>query len=769
MSLSACVQPVNGRPVLVVNGQPTTETWCYGWPNAIRDFAAAGLRICQFHVRGKSWWTGPGQYHFTPIEEQIDEFLRDLPGVLLIPRVLFGYEGEGWWAQAHPDDLSVGLDVDGRPVSYPDVRAHVVESWHSAGSRTWVRDASEAMAAFVRHFEKRYGEHILGYQIGGGVSCEWFRWWTYVVHVYEDYSPVARDAFRGYLRARYGSDAALRAAWNRQDVTLDTAEVPRPQRLHQPARGFLRDPVSERDVLDWLNALSDWNADQMVAVCRAAKHACEGHKLVGTFYGYTWPHWNNQNAARSGHMALDRVLACDEIDYISSPYHYDNRYGDGVHNSQTVNETIERAGKLHVDEIDTSTYLTRREKKDWQHQSTPKTAEETNALLRRDAAAMLGLGGNAWWMDLVHSRWYEDPRIQAEVRDLDALARQTLDWSCEPHAEVALVIDERSPAYCDLNSNLNLYFTSLPRQFVWSDLGFPMDTLLLSEIDQVRDYKLYVFLNCWHVDGPLRDRVRRHVRRPGITAVWFYASGYADEKGGGVEGIRDLTGFTVEADDTLAIPEIDIIESGHSLLEEFGDTGAQQELRPPAESMATGGRGSRRAGLACGVDTPRGNSRFGARLAEEYSCQANSLNPRGWDTPASPIFTVTEPAAAVLGHYVHNGRPGLACLDRDGWRAVYSGAPMLPGWLLRRIAATAGVHLYAPLRCVVHHRGPLVSVYARSGGSVTIRAPRGLVLETLRPGAPGAAWQHDPAIPPAATLTLPFEAIQTRFFKAVAL
>jgi hypothetical protein len=49
-SLTAAVRVIHGRPVLVINGQPTTEFWCYGDPNAIEDFAAGGIRICRFHV-----------------------------------------------------------------------------------------------------------------------------------------------------------------------------------------------------------------------------------------------------------------------------------------------------------------------------------------------------------------------------------------------------------------------------------------------------------------------------------------------------------------------------------------------------------------------------------------------------------------------------------------------------------------------------------------------------------------------------------------------
>jgi hypothetical protein len=128
----------------------------------------------------------------------------------------------------------------------------------------------------------------------------------------------------------------------------------------------------------------------------------------------------------------------------------------------------------------------------------------------------------------------------------------------------------------------------------------------------------------------------------------------------------------------------------------------------------------------------------------------------------APVFAVADDQATVLGRYVHDGSTGLACVERDGWRSVYCGAPMLPGWLLGRIAMAAGVHRYAPHGCAVHQRGPLVSVYAPLGGQVCVRAPAGQRLTPLEPSTDGQPWQPHP--PAAEQLTLRFELGQTRFF-----
>lgn len=735
MSLIAEIKPHEGRPVLHVNGTPTTELWCYGDPPALPDFLAGGVRICQFEAPRPSWWRGKGEYDFAPLDAKIDAFLAITRDVLLIPRVTFGYEGEGWWADAHPDELSVGRDVDGNDVDYKAVRVRPVDCWQSSGSEVWTQDAAQAMADFVRHCEEKYGENLLGYQVGAGISTEWFRWWTFTEGVYEDYSPAGAAAFRRFLTARYGSDAELQKAWGRPEVTLATAAVPEPRRLHTPMLDFFRHPTQERDIIDWLACVSDGNVTQMLALAAAAKEAAGGKKLAGVFFGYFWPHWNTQTPARMGHLGLERVLASPAIDYVSAPYHYDNRMTGGYHHSETVSQVIERAGKLFVDEIDTATHLANPQQWPYEVQGKPRSVAESCALLRRDAAAVLGTAGTAWWMDLRYDRWFNDPDIQATLAQMQGLSAQTLAWGGESRAEVALVIDDVSTLYCDLTSNLSQYFTSLGRQFDWSDLGFPMDTVALRELPRARQYKLYVFLNCWHVSTELRREIHARTRRSGGYAIWFHAAGYYDENRYGEEAIRDLTGIEVYADRAEHIPAVRVRDTGHPFVEQS-------------------------------LTIPRGATEFGGMLSAERQKRLVRENSRGWDEPFAPLFVVDDPAVTVLGHYVHDGSPGLAVLETLGWCSVWCGAPLLPGWLLKRVASSAGVHFYTEMPTQVWHRGTLLAVYLpRGDAELTVWAPSGQELSLLMPKGSEQRWRPDTSVPQAPQLSLRWKAGEVKFFR----
>src|SRR5205814_1283204 len=157
----------------------------------------------------------------------------------------------------------------------------------------------------------------------------------------------------------YASDVtALRRAWQQPRVTFETAQVPPPAELGIPpgrmvhpddpssyvtaskrsrtgsanlaahskramsARSIvLRDPAIERRAIDFYTFFSQQAAATINALCSVLKRACKRRKLVGAFYGYMWPHWNNLSPARQGHAALSTVLKSRNIDFIIAPYH----------------------------------------------------------------------------------------------------------------------------------------------------------------------------------------------------------------------------------------------------------------------------------------------------------------------------------------------------------------------------------------------------------------------------------------------------------------
>ena len=75
----------------------------------------------------------------------------------------------------------------------------------------------------------------------------------------------------------------MRKAWDGQDVTFETAEVPCPAEQFGARKYILRDPASEQNVVDYLTAISDLSADLIVDFCRTVKQACRNRALAGVF------------------------------------------------------------------------------------------------------------------------------------------------------------------------------------------------------------------------------------------------------------------------------------------------------------------------------------------------------------------------------------------------------------------------------------------------------------------------------------------------------
>src|SRR5262249_25970489 len=147
---------------------------------------------------------------------------------------------------------------------------------------------------------------------------------------------------------RYHTDAALQAAWGRNTVTLETAEVPSSVEQDTTTQGVFRDPNTARNVVDFYECYADAAASSLLHICHAVKEATHGEKLTGAFFGYLLDlAWNDaffvdgfgpqvtsevSTLQRSGHLGLRKVLRSPDLDFLVSPYSYAFRGlgGDGL-------------------------------------------------------------------------------------------------------------------------------------------------------------------------------------------------------------------------------------------------------------------------------------------------------------------------------------------------------------------------------------------------------------------------------------------------------
>jgi hypothetical protein len=397
------------------------------------------------------------------------------------------------------------------------------------------------------------------------------------------------------------------------------------------------------------------------------------------------------------------------VDFLASPYTYDNKYVGGPNNSQSFPEAAQMHGKLYFNEVDTETFVTQRQWRWGNSLNVPKNWEETRGLLIRDFGYSFTKGFGLWWTDLFGGTFHDDKIIQL-LADLRKVDEQSLQMEKASVAEIAILLDESSFMYCGDGEPLFNALLTAQKQWELGFIGAPWEPHLLSDISnrKLKDFKLYVFLNTFHVTPAQRDTIHARLKRNGATAIWVYAPGYITDKLS-VENMSALTGIKLVENNSAGELRVDITNDRHAYTTSLPKN------------------------FAYGTDV-----NF-ADIIRYYDHQVYLKDPRDpglqRDLPGfriSPRFFAEDSKATVLGRLAVLDKPGLVVKKQSGWTSIYSSAPILPAELLRNIAREAGCHIYSDANDVVYANKNFLCVYAPGGATRTIRLPnRAKVIDVL--------------------------------------
>jgi Beta-galactosidase len=732
-NLTSEVRPYLKVPALYVNGRLTSQILAAPYiagPADFSDFTAAGISIFNIYLRFD--WSGPHEYDFKKIDAKLDLYLKLKPDALFIPRILLT-PGD-WWCTQFPEDIT--MRDDGSPAGMFGGRCHP-----SLASDHYRELSHQAMHAFLDHVEGRYGKSIVGYQVGNGFGGEWLMFNSFwelrpgqkppTKFGVEDYSPPARRAFRAWLEKKYGTETRLQKAWHDPHVTFATADPPNERERYSTTHGIFFDPAVSERVPDYFTFFNDMVGSVLLENAAWVKEQTHRRKIVGAFYGYLWCNFPNLSVVHTGHLALDRVLASPDIDFIASPYTYDNKQIGGPNNSQTLPAAIQLHGKLYFNEVDTETYLHQRQWRWGNSLRNPTNFAETRALLTRDYAYAFTNGFGMWWTDLFGGTFHSPDIIHllAQLKDID---NRYLTADHQSNAEIAVVLDTSSFTYFgDGEPLLNALLTA-QKQWQFGFIGAPWDAHLLSDMGnpKLHDYKLYIFLNTFHVTPQQREQIHQRLRRNGATALWVYAAGYITDRVS-TENIDALTGIHVQETDSAGELHVDV---------------------PPSNSPYTAGLSG---AIHYGTDVDV------AEIRHWYDHQLYLKDPRDpglqRELPGfaiNPRFWVDDPHAQVLGTLAGLNHPGLAVKKVGNWTSLYSSAPIVPAALLRRIARTAGCQIYSDGDDVVYANREFLGIYFPAGGDRTIHLPERSDVMDLMTGKTIAqgATEFPVNVPPNTTL-----------------
>jgi beta-galactosidase len=673
------VQTYRGVPTLFVDGKPEVGRAYYSGRSAeapIKAFGEAGVKFVSFMYTGMRGargsqthaWASRDVFDFSGFDDSVNTILKANPAARIFPRV--DLNAPNWWLDENPGEVMVYWDgTTLKPLR--GGRAALIPAW---SSKKWREDTALYLRKLIEHVATQpYAPHVVGYHLSSGGTQEWYyatnwRWFFFGVNEdLLDYSKHQTEAFRAYLRAKYGSVEGLRAAWRNNTVTFETAEIAPKAAKMKPDWGVFFDPAKSQQVYDSFDLESDVVADTIAYFCKVVKDATGGKAMTGAFYGYV------TGAPDKGYLSTHKLLQSPYIDFLCAPSDYDFREpGAGLSAYRTVARSVQLHQKLWWDENDYYTYLTPASSyvEGW---TGPRDYASTETSHIRQLCNQIANASPAWWFD-----WgsFGSPEAIELIGKLNAIAERSLHADRGSVAEIAAVVDEKSLHWLEIG--WSLYRPLIQEQRMpMGRIGAPVDWILMDDLDEAPAYKMYVFLSAFRVTEPQMKSIERLYSRGAKAVVWVYAPG--------------ILGDAIDGKNSFAA-------TGMKLKLLFDRTSLHVEMGPDGAKSLPGVQ----QGWRYGTDAVAGNS------------TSNKIGP---------IMVGDDPAAATLGVLYGVGEPGLIEKTVNGAQAYFSSAPKLPDWLLRGIAAKAGVHIYNAQDDALYVNKSFLGIHTPTAGKRTIHFP----------------------------------------------
>lgn len=493
----------NGAPVLVVDGKPVSPCAYMTYFDERNDysrFAEASFRVfsVSLSLSSQPINTASGfmpyaggvfdtnaHPDFSFADDPVRRLLAACPDALIFPR-LYVCMPEAWIEKNSADTV---------PVPHAKRR----ESLYSDRFRA---DASAMLRTLISHMEEApYADHIIGYQISGGNTQEWFH-----LDLNASTSPDALPFFNRWRARRH----------------LPPVEA-LPSLSPLADDGMIGDGV----LTDYLRFASEEVAVTVETLCKTAKETVGGRKIVGVFYGYTAevtdPLW--------GTHALAALLDSPYIDFFSAPNSYmDGRALGGDWPDMQPTASIRRHGKVCFIECDVRTFLTRspdesRPGSDPLHYYTqkvwagPPTQELSVWAIRKSLAAQLVRGHGLWWFDMF-GHWYASEALMAEMRrSLALFDRRGSGSPAVFPVQTAVFLDET--VYARVGKKHPAANAPYCLRKTLGYCGVPYDMVLLSDADVSEEkdcpYKAVIF-NLTYEDETV-ERLTAHLRARGAAVL----------------------------------------------------------------------------------------------------------------------------------------------------------------------------------------------------------------------------------------------------------
>ncbi|MBP3441638.1 MAG: hypothetical protein J6L62_02425 [Clostridia bacterium] len=437
------VKKVDGQPVLFVNGKAVPEMAYITYNtenNRYANFAQAGVKLYSVNLNFSEAPIGEiapvlvfqkgifqkEEPDFSIVDKNFDEILSACPDAMIFPRVNVNLSLE--WEKEHPDELCE-YGMNGR-------------TRVSLASDVWAEEVKNKLTLLIGYIENsRYAENVIGYQIAGGNTEEWLP--------FEDYAAYGKRAKEKFLK-------------------------------------HCEEKKLEKNEENYFRFASELTAQRIIEFAEVAKKAVDERKIIGAFYGYTigCPHRVNC------HLALNKILESDRIDFLCSPliYVYGRQPGIDPYPMVPI-DSLRYHGKLYFSENDIRTHLSRPPSPHPRY-SAPiwfgPGRETSIEQIKLNFCRAFTHGHGMWWFDM-WGGWYDDAQMMKNFSEMLKICEKGMG---RKSAEVAVFTDEN--CYFPLKGHKNKIWD------VCNELGLSgvmYDIFLASDFEKVRDsYRVCIFV-----------------------------------------------------------------------------------------------------------------------------------------------------------------------------------------------------------------------------------------------------------------------------------
>ncbi|NCO32651.1 MAG: hypothetical protein GW893_02110 [Armatimonadetes bacterium] len=608
------------------------------------------------------------------------------------------------WNLEHPEAL-ITLGNDRRLIPLSATNASVGYMHETPNAPPVVAKVTRSLREFIgRLGQEPYAHSVLGCVFGQGRAGE--NYWGIDVnmsqdddgkwvipdrhhYVFGDYGIAARQSLRDWLREKYGNKETLAKAWKLAKIDFEDVV----SAFHWPTRRFVenlmwrkrpdnrfvfRDRTAEGSLFyDFVRHQNDARTELLLEAAKAVKDASGGRLLVGSYGGYVIPNLTNSPPAsgqHSGHGALAQFPESPYLDFLCSPHFYRlRRAGDPVMPMCTV-DSLRLHGKIWMNEYDSRSFLS---------PISPKTfsQKETLHVFRKEFGNAITRDHGWWWYEfpsaLVGEKapaWFADPDMLRDASLMKRIYDRYLSLPLPgPSAEIALIVNVEQIYYTDVYSPANTIHSNLCNFLIprLSMLGAPFDVYAqtdlreLAEKGWLKNYKLVLFLNSFHLSSDERKLIDKHLKREGKTLLFFYAPGYQGNELPdtelSIDGIQQVTGMKgLQKIDKLHLAGMSL-DSQHPLTKDIAEKSF--------DAVAWWGYEQ--------IDN------YGNAIAPIFYLDPAQSN--GWESLARFRLDKQE----------HSDKCALAMQKSADHTVVYSLVPDLPTPFLSNLAAASGVHIYS--------------------------------------------------------------------------